>query len=684
MENLTTGFITTLFDWIWTSSLLVVVIVGFILAVKHLFKNKLPIRWHYLLWFIIVVRLLVPWTPESSFSLFNWLPTMSSEQSLTELAPIHPYALVDEGVHNQGNTAATSSASDLAHPSNSADPSTSYTNAVGTTEKTNRLIVWDASLSLYEGLFYVWFLGVLFMTCKFISLNYTFRKQVIKDAITLQDQATISILEQCKQQLNIKRHIPVLLTNQVKSPALYRCLRPHILLPRETIAAFDANEWRYMFLHELIHYKRKDLLVNGLMSTMLVLHWFNPIIWYSYRRMQEDQELSCDDRAISYLRPDEVKAYGYTVIKQMKISSNPSSLIPVTYFRSSSTQIKRRIHMIALFKQRSARWTIVGATLFVLIAAATLTSAKPAIKSADKPVISPSANLDLLKPLKPDIRKQAEASISYIMERLEKSLPLQKVTHLPEQNNWFLEFGGDRAGHQLLWINQDTGKIARAEFGVELSANAVSKALLEETKQLLEQHGDRFTSNMYFHRHLSYDATKEQAMNFSTSLRTKGGVITPKVTLNWANDKLNVKAYPVPLDQVETIYIEQGKLALQKLSGKEKIELQLANRYESEETSHLYLYFNDDRRAYFNLNTKQLYYVEDATERRSKSAVTQQKIHLSALTVVEDIFGTNLQGYTFKLVDNQPGSAVLEKENRSIQIGYTNKGRINSIEITNK
>jgi len=57
---------------------------------------------------------------------------------------------------------------------------------------------------------------------------------------------------------------------------------------------------RYVFLHELGHLKRGDILVNWLMALPLVLHWFNPLVWYAIQRIRVDGESACDALALSH------------------------------------------------------------------------------------------------------------------------------------------------------------------------------------------------------------------------------------------------------------------------------------------------------------------------------------------------------------------------------------------------
>ncbi|WP_337190079.1 M56 family metallopeptidase, partial [Saccharibacillus sp. WB 17] len=48
-----------------------------ILLVRIPLKNRLHPRWIYLLWSLLLLRLLLPWTPESPISVYNWLPGLA-------------------------------------------------------------------------------------------------------------------------------------------------------------------------------------------------------------------------------------------------------------------------------------------------------------------------------------------------------------------------------------------------------------------------------------------------------------------------------------------------------------------------------------------------------------------------------------------------------------------------------
>ena len=79
------------------------------------------------------------------------------------------------------------------------------------------------------------------------------------------------------------------------------------------------RELHYIFLHELVHLKHRDNLINIIASAVQILHWFNPLIVYGFKRMRVDRELACDDRVLSLLHQEETVAYGNTIIHQIEL-----------------------------------------------------------------------------------------------------------------------------------------------------------------------------------------------------------------------------------------------------------------------------------------------------------------------------------------------------------------------------
>ncbi|EEK74487.1 Methicillin resistance mecR1 protein [Bacillus mycoides] len=77
-------YLPRIFDWLIETSLMASILVGFILCIKVLFRNKLTPRWQYMLWIVLMIRLLLPWSPDSSYSIYSLL---SYSSSVSEVIP---------------------------------------------------------------------------------------------------------------------------------------------------------------------------------------------------------------------------------------------------------------------------------------------------------------------------------------------------------------------------------------------------------------------------------------------------------------------------------------------------------------------------------------------------------------------------------------------------------------------
>jgi len=84
IDTLINVYLPHFFDWLIETSLMASILVGFILCIKVLFRNKLTPRWQYMLWIVLMIRLLLPWSPDSSYSIYSLL---SYSSSVSEVIP---------------------------------------------------------------------------------------------------------------------------------------------------------------------------------------------------------------------------------------------------------------------------------------------------------------------------------------------------------------------------------------------------------------------------------------------------------------------------------------------------------------------------------------------------------------------------------------------------------------------
>lgn len=345
--------LTSLFMTVLMASAMGIVIAAMIWLVKLILKDKLSPRWSYLLWMLLIVRLVLPWSPESPLSVFNWL-SLSSFQENSNNSFTPSSVLSDEAVTTkvEQDSSSVSFPADL-RETQAADP-------------TRR------SLTIWNILSVVWAGGVVVAAAYSFYARRRFQRQVQLQASISSNRELVRLLESCKRALSIRPSIRLLETDLVTSPTLYGVFRPQLLIPQTLIHTLDDQEWKFIFLHELSHLKRKDIAVNWVMSILMIIHWFNPIMWLSNNRMREDQEIACDSLALTRMNTEESKAYALTLIHLLTHWNGRQPSGSVVHLSGHHNFLKRRISTIAK-SGNSYRWSAVGVLAILFIAVFTLT-----------------------------------------------------------------------------------------------------------------------------------------------------------------------------------------------------------------------------------------------------------------------------------------------------------------------
>jgi hypothetical protein len=190
------------------------------------------------------------------------------------------------------------------------------------------------------------------------------------------DRRTFELLEESRQVIGT-RHAPVLVeTDAVDSPALFGLLRPKLLLPTGLIRRLNESELRHVFLHELAHLRRHDVLLNWLAALLQILHWFNPMIWFGFARMRADREFACDALALTRSAGIDRAAYGTTILKLVSDLTPARPVAGLVGISEGKAHLKRRLRNIASHRKPTYWSTVFGTLILPLLAAVSLTNAR--------------------------------------------------------------------------------------------------------------------------------------------------------------------------------------------------------------------------------------------------------------------------------------------------------------------
>ncbi|PHE68016.1 M56 family metallopeptidase [Bacillus wiedmannii] len=367
-------YLSLFFDWVIETSIMASILVGLILCVKILLRNKITPRWQYMLWMILIVRLLLPWSPDSSYSIYSLLSYSSgvSEVFQKDTTPAIQQKSVSEDKTNPLVTTEGDS-----YKSNSVNVMKESDQTDSNKKKE------DTTFSVYKVTLYIWLFGVVILamiTCITNRRLYSY----IKKQPNITDEKIVAIFENCKQSMGIKEQIPLRLAGKISSPTVFGLFRPRVLLSSRHMKVLNEQQLQYIFYHELSHMKRRDIAVNWVMYSLIILNWFNPILWYAYSCMREDQELACDAFALTFIESEEQIAYGHTIITLLEHYSSYYQAPNLANLSRNKRTLKRRILMIKKFQKKSYRWSALGIIAIVAVASLSLFNAR-ATEGKEKP-----------------------------------------------------------------------------------------------------------------------------------------------------------------------------------------------------------------------------------------------------------------------------------------------------------
>ena len=321
-------------------SFLGTVIILLIVVLRAVLINRLPKKTFLILWWIALIRLLVPFSIKSVTSIYSLLQSIYSDinpvrtAQTTTFLPIH------------GNMP------EIANGLSEA--------MVQRTESISILsVIWLAGLLLCFGFF-----AVSYIKC---YREFRFSLPVEND-----------ILEAWKEKHPLKRSLSIRQIETIAAPLSYGVIRPVILMPKNTEWK-NIYQLRYVLEHEYVHIRRLDMLTKLIMIAAVCIHWFNPLVWVMYILFNRDLELSCDETVVCRFGMDIKSVYATTLIS---MEEKKSGLTPLCNSFSKNA-IEERIRAIMKIKKTSKFAVIISVVLVICVTGGFATSASSLEKKTE-------------------------------------------------------------------------------------------------------------------------------------------------------------------------------------------------------------------------------------------------------------------------------------------------------------
>ena len=178
------------------------------------------------------------------------------------------------------------------------------------------------------------------------------------------------------------------LCDRISTPFILGVFRPKIYLPSD----INEQDAEYVIAHEKAHLRRLDHVWKPLGFALLSVYWFNPLMWLSYVLFCRDIELACDERVIKSLGQESKKPYSNALIN----CSTPKRTVAACPLAFGETGVKTRIKSVLTYK-KPAFWVVaVGALLVAVLAVCFLTNPKTAGNSLVSPELDAAVSEAIL------------------------------------------------------------------------------------------------------------------------------------------------------------------------------------------------------------------------------------------------------------------------------------------------
>jgi beta-lactamase regulating signal transducer with metallopeptidase domain len=309
-----------------------------ITVIRALTINRLPKKTFLVLWGITLVRLLIPFSLPSMFSVYS---LFAKSTQLMEVAENTPTVLVP----NVPTEQVTATAETI-------------------TETATSISVWAV----------IWAVGVLVCTL-FFTFTYWKCLREFRATLPVENDFTKRWLTEHP----LKRPVLIRQSDRISAPLTFGISHPVILMPKATDWS-DETALQYILAHEYVHIRRFDTVTKLILMVTLCVHWFNPLVWVMYVLANRDLELSCDESVIRQLGENTKSAYARTLIR---MEETRSGLRPLCNSFSKNA-IEERIVAIMKMKKTSLAAMLTAAIVIVGVGTVFATSAQATSNSSDE------------------------------------------------------------------------------------------------------------------------------------------------------------------------------------------------------------------------------------------------------------------------------------------------------------
>lgn len=342
-----------------------------ILLFRFIFKNRISSKLQYLMWWLLILRLLMPVTPDIGlhFNLQDMLLKQAHQAELPAPAPV-----LDVAPASVPNTQSSyESVAPAIQPDTDVAPS-QHVNPAKSTD-------W------YSIVFVVWLLGAIGFLgwLIFVKLRYY---ESLQHLMAGGPSEVYELYDRCCKELGVKP-LPLWIVNKSMSPGIAFFGEPVLLVPLSLCN--DESRLRFALLHELTHKKRGDHYMTLLLNILRAVYWFDPVVHFAFSELRSDMESACDSDVLAYIGHEQKRGYLTVILDMFSYDTEP--ILGMSQIRSKR-MAKRRMKGAFMKNRTSPAFRAITLCIALIMSLCCFTTACQSAPEKDTPGMAAEQTAD--------------------------------------------------------------------------------------------------------------------------------------------------------------------------------------------------------------------------------------------------------------------------------------------------
>ncbi len=342
-----------------------------ILLFRFIFKNRISSKLQYLMWWLLILRLLMPVTPDIGlhFNLQDMLLKQAHQAELPTPAPVLDVA--------PASVPSTQSSYESVAPAVQPDTDAAPSQHVNPAKSTD----W------YSIVFVVWLLGAISFLgwLIFVKLRYY---ESLQHLMAGGPREVYELYDKCCKELSVKP-LPLWIVNKSMSPGIAFFGEPVLLVPLSLCG--DESRLRFALLHELTHKKRGDHYMTLLLNILRAVYWFDPVVHFAFSELRSDMESACDSDVLAYIGHEQKRGYLTVILDMFSYDTEP--ILGMSQIRSKR-MAKRRMKGAFMKNRTSPAFRAITLCIALIMSLCCFTTACQSAPEKDTPGMAAEQTAD--------------------------------------------------------------------------------------------------------------------------------------------------------------------------------------------------------------------------------------------------------------------------------------------------